>query len=528
MILNKLAKETVDWAIESISDVTRNTLSEKATKEVGTDVGTIVAKHLEDNDIVEQGVEEYKDYTKKLLHSKLGTSVVSKTLHEADPNFPKGLESFIDSEAENLHYLNQLRKLDPDGEIEVQIDKVLERKIGSFKDGFEIPDMDIDVEVDEELRKFIEPQIKNFSAAKQLSDTGFEHQVKIIQEAIKKHPLAKQFIKNYPTTMEEEIKDLPLEINKALREQNLKKLLDETSVKAPVYRTSTSRVNLTQESRFLNTTELGVHVGTSGQGDSLLAKKMLYENKNSSPEDTLKYTILKHGGENTVIDPITIPANTSAIKSKYYLNIKNPLIFPYEEPSSWSAHEILVEPSTLKTFEDVIRKNLKIKKGATYNKTQAQELKRLRKQAIDLTNYRQRFIDRTSIPAQNPDQRLRGRVKYKVVEDFAMWQLNLDFQKWLKSFGFDSIKYVNGVEPSYASDVDHLIDIDELHKQFKPTPFEQKQHLLDFDEPRHWSYIVFDPEQLKTTTAAKFDPKDPRHSYAKGGKLTARGIKHCA
>ena len=379
--------------------------------------------------------------------------------------------------------------------------------------------MDIDVEVDEELRKFIEPQIKNFSAAKQLSDTGFEHQVKIIQEAIKKHPLAKQFIKNYPTTMEEEIKDLPLEINKALREQNLKKLLDETSVKAPVYRTSTSRVNLTQESRFLNTTELGVHVGTSGQGDSLLAKKMLYENKNSSPEDTLKYTILKHGGENTVIDPITTPANISAIKSKYYLNIKNPLIFPYEEPSSWSAHEILVEPATLKTFEDVIRKNLKIKKGATYNTTQAKELKRLRKQAIDLTNYRQRFIDRTSIPAQNPDQRLRGRVKYKVVEDFAMWQLNLDFQKWLKSFGFDSIKYVNGVEPSYASDVDHLIDIDELHKQFKPTPFEQKQHLLDFDEPRHWSYIVFDPEQLKTTTAAKFDPKDPRHAYASGGNM---------
>ena len=61
------------------------------------------------------------------------------------------------------------------------------------------------------------------------------------------------------------------------------------------------------------------------------------------------------------------------------------------------------------------------------------------------------------------------------------------FKKFVESYGFDSIQYINQYEPSFTTDSDNL------------------------------SYILFKPEQWKAVSARRFDPNDKRFGAAEGG-----------
>jgi len=67
--------------------------------------------------------------------------------------------------------------------------------------------------------------------------------------------------------------------------------------------------------------------------------------------------------------------------------------------------------------------------------------------------------------------------------------LHQEFRKFLESYGFDSIQYINQVEPSFTTDADNF------------------------------SYILFRPEQWKAVGARRFDPNDKRFGAAKGGVI---------
>tara|TARA_B100001939_G_scaffold265163_1_gene232430 strand:- start:92 stop:2818 length:2727 start_codon:yes stop_codon:yes gene_type:complete len=67
--------------------------------------------------------------------------------------------------------------------------------------------------------------------------------------------------------------------------------------------------------------------------------------------------------------------------------------------------------------------------------------------------------------------------------------LHQEFRKFVESYGFDSIQYINQVEPSFTTDADN------------------------------YSYILFKPEQWKAVSARRFDPNDKRFGAAEGGVI---------
>lgn len=67
--------------------------------------------------------------------------------------------------------------------------------------------------------------------------------------------------------------------------------------------------------------------------------------------------------------------------------------------------------------------------------------------------------------------------------------LHQEFKKFVESYGFDSIQYINQVEPSFTTDADN------------------------------YSYILFKPEQWKAVSARRFDPNDKRFGAAEGGVI---------
>jgi LysM repeat protein len=75
------------------------------------------------------------------------------------------------------------------------------------------------------------------------------------------------------------------------------------------------------------------------------------------------------------------------------------------------------------------------------------------------------------------------------VKSLEVAALHQEFKNFLQEYGFDSIQYVNQVEPSFTTDADNL------------------------------SYILFKPEQWKAVSARRFDPNDKRFGAAEGGVI---------
>ena len=73
----------------------------------------------------------------------------------------------------------------------------------------------------------------------------------------------------------------------------------------------------------------------------------------------------------------------------------------------------------------------------------------------------------------------------KVEMDLQRAEFNMKFKDFINKLGFDSIKYRNTAEPSYAG-----------------------------EDP--YSYILFEPEQFKLSSSKSFNAKDPRHGFVLG------------
>jgi hypothetical protein len=224
---------------------------------------------------------------------------------------------------------------------------------------------------------------------------------------------------------------------------------------------------------------------------------------------------------------------------KGYGIIRKPLIFPYSEPTSWEANKILLSDDYETAAENnypssrdlkLFLRNIKRTLGKSYEITEQQrdkllELKIQAHELVKLKNDRLTKQPKDGDMMSYPDEKPRLQIIPRMIYRFGVYQLNHDFQKWISSFGFDGVKYVNDVESSLDTDTDHLINLKEIKKKFKPE--EDEKYIIDnkfVNKDRHWSYIFFKPQQFKNMYGGSYDPEDPRAFKRKGGKLKARGM----
>ena len=146
-----------------------------------------------------------------------------------------------------------------------------------------------------------------------------------------------------------------------------------------------------------------------------------------------------------------------------YINVRNPLMYAGEtQADTWKAEAILASLDGVNELLYNIQKS-----GGDVTDASIKRMKALRVRALDLET--------------KPVESLVDEIELDLMRN----EINIDLRNEIKSYGFDSVKYVNKVE-------------------------------FGFENQSEYSYILFEPEQFKLITATKFDSKDPRHNFAAG------------
>ena len=239
------------------------------------------------------------------------------------------------------------------------------------------------------------------------------------------------------------------------RPERIKEFVKDSVVKKPVFRATGHGLDADFEINFAMPREIGTHFGTKGQADDLMIRdhfdyEMGYaERFGVEPED-----LYDEGAK--------VPGRIPAI-TKGYLNITNPLEIK-EDFGNWSAQDIIGGTEN----RDVVINNI-----AKQTKKPVNEIKR---QFLDVLGpafkkYKE-VLDNTELK--------NHELQIKIRES----DLNAKLRDFIKSQGFDGIKYINTMEDKLAED---------------------------------FSYIAFDPQQYKIVTASQFDRYDPRVYKNQGG-----------
>jgi hypothetical protein len=151
--------------------------------------------------------------------------------------------------------------------------------------------------------------------------------------------------------------------------------------------------------------------------------------------------------------------------TKGYVNVKNPLVIE-DDYGNWGAIEIL-NGQNLNSFVSAVVKQ------ANQKGVNSEAVSSVIKRKVSP------YINKVMELSQ---EGLEDSLSYNIYNA----KLNKELQSVLKDFGFDSVKYKNKLEARIKGE----------------SPY---------------SYILFDPEQFKSTFASKFDKADPRQNKAKGG-----------
>jgi len=246
------------------------------------------------------------------------------------------------------------------------------------------------------------------------------------------------------------------------RDKALKDFIKDSKEKEPVFRGTSDAFDTDYEFSFAMPRELGTHVGTKGQAASLLTRPL--------PMNIT--TFMGEVPEKTIDTAMEAGEISNKAMTKGYINVKNPLVFE-EDLGSWGAEELLA-PNNIQDFISLVAKQNN-QKGVTSEVIGAS----LKRKVIP-------YLDRfTEISMKGGSDTL----EYSIHQA----KLNKELQSFLKDFGFDSVKYKN---------------------QFEAR--------IEGESP--YSYILFEPEQFKSTFAARFDKADPRQNKADGGLLARKDM----
>ena len=262
-----------------------------------------------------------------------------------------------------------------------------------------------------------------------------------------------------------------------LREQALENYLKSSVETQPIFRAVSSYNNLNYDIGFAMPREIGVHVGTSGQANTIAARALL-------PENSVEFTLPDRGGEQVdpaefaeffeeeaqnLLRPRTESKPLTMLKG--YIRVKNPLML-YTDMNNWDASVILTEGGINQITRSMEAQDAKF----------TSELMDELEEMTVFANY----IN------EKPDPYKQGLYLDPFKRKLMRFELNKRFQTWLMKSGFDSIKYRNEVEPSIVGEDD-------------------------------WSYILFKPQQFKSVNAKRYDPTVARDDYAKGGYVIKSG-----
>ena len=271
----------------------------------------------------------------------------------------------------------------------------------------------------------------------------------------------------------------------AAQKEAARKAHTEQSVeKEPVHRYIDTFTESEYNVSFAFARETGTHTGNKGATEAIKLKSMYeqaYPNKsNDEISDMLNKFKSKKPQQSDYEE--AFESVTKVAKSKFgedfefktgetqvgYINVKNPLVYSGENVSGdWGAEKILSTNDGLaELFTNLKNQNVKITEN-------------LYEDFMDLS---QRAADLEMSPTRNVS------ALDKLRTDLMLYELNADFRSILQDLGFDSVKYRNEVE-------------------------------LGFDGETEFSYILFEPNQFKLTTATKFDSEDPRQAFNIGGAV---------
>ena len=252
------------------------------------------------------------------------------------------------------------------------------------------------------------------------------------------------------------------EIDLKNRDKALKSFLKDSKEKEAVYRGTSHGFDTDYEVSFAMPKELGTHVGSRGQATSILAR---------TPEDPMPLGEVSEDVMNEALQMsgMDIPKTIT----KGYINVKNPLVLE-DDFGNWGATEIL-SPDNASFFVNAIVKQAQ-QKGVTSE--------------VVMSVLKRKIIPSLNKVTDMSQDGLEGTLQYNIYNA----KLNKDLQRFLKDFGFDSVKYKNTFETRLKNE----------------SPY---------------SYILFEPQQFKSTFASRFDKADPRQNKNEGGLLTKKGRK---
>lgn len=223
--------------------------------------------------------------------------------------------------------------------------------------------------------------------------------------------------------------------------------------------------------------EIGTHVGTKGVSQTIKLRNMLFDAYDENKAAQIYMAFKNKRPEQKDYDDMFRMVDLKAKSTKNenyqiqdtkvqegYINVKKPLLYRGETAESvWAADKILAG------LDGVNELLLNIKRsGVEVTPKIISNIKALRERAKELQ--------------VRPKETMVERLE----TDLMKYELTADLRTELQDMGFDSIKYVNEIEHGFKGE-------------------------------SKYSYILFEPNQFKFTSASKFDADDPRHSFVVGG-----------
>ena len=269
----------------------------------------------------------------------------------------------------------------------------------------------------------------------------------------------------------------------AEREMNLEELLEKSVEKNPFYRATKNGFKHESEEAAVMPFETGMHAGPLEQAEVMAARGLdvdidthnsTAEAINKSMVDRFKYLNDLPPDDLEQVSPLEI--------KKGYIFVTKPLTIE-DDFGSWNAQDILYDKDQLKVLiQSMVNANPSLQVDQILPK-----IKQTQQEAIKYTNWVQ----------NNTELEQSDQVLFNSKNEIRLAYVNNKFKEMIQELGFDSIRYKN---------------IFETPKNRKPK----------------YSYILFEPNQFKSTWASEFDIGDPRQNIRTGGLLKTLQRKKAA
>ena len=482
-LVSKPAKAASGRLSKIIDDYTDNIFSSREIEKIGDDIedevempmlgGASDSFDLDSADIPSSGM--FLDEAEEADLGEYFEVRVQSMLKERDEDVARAEELEVD--------------IDPLGEIDMEIGAYIE----PLKDKYKLITRKGYEEVPEEFSKYdplaefvandlLENRSRTIEGAtvNGLFKGARQHLYKIISEGGEETKEAVAILADAMPAAREEVPEILVDRTKSLEE-----FLEGSKVQEPIYRGVSSYVDLDRDISFALPREIGTHVGTEGQANSILARQVLGEryldeviNRDDLTREFFQdlfqeehdFKILQRQEAYDGEDLVDFEAPLSMQKG--YISVKNPLVIEADD-ANWSAEYLFTAGAS--DLVDVLESNL----GRNLTKEENNSFFDIAMEATEIQD---------SVPSSAVEDRLEDYIKDTIFKA----ALNKKAAKFFKDLGFDSIKYKNEAEPS----------------------------LVGEDE---YSYILFDSNQFKQVNSVAFDPAEPRDMYDKGGYAAGTG-----